>query len=206
MRLQLETMQKRNLSPDQQKQALANAIDDTERLDMLIEKTLMAARIDNGELPLHIEFVNLSEKLKEIMETISRSYPERNIITNMQHDIFLRIDPWALNSIFTNLLENAFLYSPADKAVTISLISERNTVKLSVADQGIGIPDKEKKKIFQKFYRSDSTRGYKGTGLGLFLVDYFVKMHNGKITVKDNIPQGSIVEIAFQTNKKDGNR
>ena len=206
VRLQLETLQKRSLSPEQQQQALANAIDDTDRLDKLIEKILMAARIDSGELLLHVEFINLSEKLKEVIEQISRSYPQRNVATTIQNDIFLHIDQWALNSIVTNLMENAFLYSEANKPVEISLTADATTMHLSVKDQGVGIADTEKKKILQKFYRSDATQGYKGTGLGLFLVDYFVKAHKGTIEVKNNKPEGSIFEISFRTTKSNVNR
>jgi len=203
MRLQLETLQKRNLTSEQQQQALANAIDDTERLDNLIEETLLAARIDNDELHLQMEFTNLSVKLKEIIGQIQRSYPQRNVITSIQDGVFLHIDPWALNSIVRNLMENAFLYSAAGKPVTVTLSLGSRMVHLSVKDEGIGVPDNEKKEIFKKFYRSESTKGYKGTGLGLFLVDYFVKMHEGKIEVKDNIPEGSIFEVSFPTTKMD---
>jgi signal transduction histidine kinase len=206
MRLQLETLQKRSLTPEQQQQALANAIDDTDRLDKLIEKILMAARIDSGELPLHAEYVNLSEKLKEVIEQIIRSYPQRKVVTNIPDNIFLHIDPWALNSIVTNLMENAFLYSQADKAVEVILLPATNAIHLLVKDQGIGIADSEKEKIFQKFYRSDATQGYKGTGLGLFLVDYFVKAHKGTIEIKNNKPQGSIFEINFPLFKIHGNK
>jgi signal transduction histidine kinase len=201
MRLQLETLQKRSLTPEQQQQALANAIDDTDRLDKLIEKILMAARIDSGELSIHVEFINLSDKIKEVIEQVNRSYPQRNVVTSIQDDIHLNIDSWALNSIITNLMENAFLYSPANKSVEVSLASEANNILLSIKDHGLGIPNEEKNKIFQKFYRADATQGYKGTGLGLFLVSYFVKAHKGSIEVKDNKPQGSIFEITFPNNK-----
>jgi K+-sensing histidine kinase KdpD len=77
---------------------------------------------------------------------------------------------------------------------------------LSVRDQGLGIPDKEKKHIFQKFYRSSITQGYKGTGLGLFLTDYFVKVHNGTIEIKDNTPEGSIFEVSLPTTKTNAHR
>lgn len=175
MRLQLETLQKRSLTHEQQQKALANAIDDSERLDQLIEKTLIAARIDNGEIPIHLEFMNLSERLAEVIEQTRRSFPQRKVVFIKEDSVYLHIDPWALNSIIANLLENAFLYSPADKQVEIELKmeiggeEEQNRVKLLVKDQGIGIPEKEKKQVFKKFYRSESTQGYnKGTGLGLF--------------------------------------
>ncbi len=206
MRLQLETLQKRSLTTEQQQNALANAIDDTERLDVLIEKILMAARIDSGEFSTHREYMNLSEKLKEIIAQIQRAYPQRNVVTDVQKEVFLNIDPFALNSIVTNLMENAFLYSPADKPVEVSLSTRKNAVHLSVKDQGMGIPAKEKKQVFQKFYRSDSTQGYKGTGLGLFLVDYFVRVHNGNIEVSDNKPKGSIFDISFPIEKTNEQR
>lgn len=205
MRLQLETLQKRSLSHDQQQQALANAIDDTDRLDKLIEKILMAARIDNRQLPLHAEHLNLSGKLKEVIEQIKRSYPQREIITHIPDNIFLRIDPWALESIVTNLVENALLYSAATKPVEVILAAENNAVRLSVKDEGMGIADDERAKIFQKFYRSDATQGYKGTGLGLFLTDYFVKAHNGTIEIKNNKPEGSIFQIVFPIFKSNVN-
>jgi K+-sensing histidine kinase KdpD len=206
LHLQLETLQKRHLAPAQQEQAIANALEDTERLNELIEKTLVAARIDYNELPLHLEYMNLSEKLKELIPQITRSYPERNVVTNIQNDVFLHIDPWMLYSILSNLFENAFLYSPPDKTVILSLKWDKNMVTLTLKDQGIGIPDKEKKLIFQRFYRSEATQGYKGTGLGLFLVDYFVKVHEGTIAVKDNTPSGSIFELSFPTTKADVHR
>lgn len=205
MRLQLETLQKRSLSYDQQQQALANAIDDTDRLDKLIEKILMAARIDSGELPLHTEYLNLSEKLKEVIEQIKRSYPQREVITRIADNVSLQMDPWAFESVVTNLVENALLYSSPDKQVEVTLTATSNSVHLLVKDWGIGIADGERAKIFQKFYRSDATQGYKGTGLGLFLTDYFVKAHNGTIEIKNNKPEGSIFEITFPIFKSNVN-
>ena len=202
LRLQLETMLKRNLTPEQQQKALSNAIEDTDRLDHLLEKTLTAARIDYGELPLVEDFVNLSVRLNELIDQIERGYPDRKIIRNIENNVFMKIDQWALESIITNLVENAFIYSPPEKPVTINLSWKQEKIQmitLEIVDEGIGISDKDKKKVFWKFYRTDETSGYKGTGLGLFLVEYLVKKHFGSIRVKDNKPQGSIFEISFST-------
>ncbi|HQW22710.1 MAG TPA: ATP-binding protein, partial [Bacteroidia bacterium] len=72
-----------------------------------------------------------------------------------------------------------------------------NKIILSIADQGIGIPDKEKQNIFTKFYRigNEETRRTKGTGLGLFIVKYIVEEHDGKISVIDNKPKGSVFRV-----------
>ena len=66
-----------------------------------------------------------------------------------------------------------------------------------IADDGLGIPDDEKKKIFQKFYRvgQEETRNTKGTGLGLYIVEKILALHNGKVSVKNNLPSGSVFEV-----------
>jgi signal transduction histidine kinase len=96
-----------------------------------------------------------------------------------------------------NLLENAVKYTPADKPVTISLQLKNNSAVIQIADNGPGIPDAEKGKVFNKFYRigNEETRKSKGTGLGLYLTSKIIKQHNGKIAVMDNVPSGCIFEI-----------
>ena len=98
-----------------------------------------------------------------------------------------------------NLLENAVKYTPADKPVSVSLLRKKHIAQLQVADEGPGIPDKEKPKIFNKFYRvgNEETRKSKGTGLGLYLTARIVKQHKGKISISDNQPRGSVFEISL---------
>lgn len=193
LRLQLETLLKRNLTGEQQHLALNNALEDTDRLDQLSEKILIAARIDNGELPLHRESLNLTEKVKDAVSQVSRSNPGRKIEQNVAENVYSYMDAWAFTSIVTNLLENALLYSPKEASIEISLEEVSNGVVLRVKDKGEGIPADEKQKIFQKFYRLNTNS--KGTGLGLYLVDYLVRKHEGTITVKENSPKGSIFEV-----------
>jgi len=198
LRLQIETLLKRNLSGELQQQALTNALEDTERLDRLSEKVLMAARIDNGELPIYIERVDLSQKVKDTISQISRAYSNRKIEQDIAESIIIDADAWAITSIVTNLLENALLYSQ-DTPVSIALVQKDENTIITIKDMGVGIPQDERKNIFQKFYRLNTSS--KGTGLGLYLVDYFVKKHKGMITVKENIPKGSIFEVSLPLKK-----
>jgi two-component system phosphate regulon sensor histidine kinase PhoR len=199
LKLQIETLLKRNLSNEQQQQALSNALEDTERLDQLLEKILISARIDNGELPFYPEKIDLSEKLKDSLNKLLRAYQHRDIVEHIQDKVEIHMDPWAFSSIVTNLVENALIYSPKEKPVIVELKKEGNKILLLVKDHGPGIPVEERKKIFQKFYRMSTSSGYKGTGLGLYLVDYIIKRHNGSITVKENSPNGTIFEVALET-------
>ncbi len=199
LRLQIETLLKRNLSAEQQQLALSNALEETDRLDQLLEKILMAARIDNGEVPIYPERINISEALRNGINKLLRAHPHRDIIEDIESGIYAKVDLWAFNSVVNNLVENALIYSPKDKPVTVELKKNENKTILYIKDQGLGIPMDERRKIFQKFYRMGSSTGYKGTGLGLYLVDYFVKKHNGTLIVKENIPCGSIFEVVLET-------
>lgn len=199
-KLQLQTLQKHELNREKQKEILANAINDTDRLNNLVENMLLAAKIENSVYLLHKEKYNLSEYITEGMnQTIQSFQYKQKVELNIEPNIYMDIDRTNFPSIILNLFENAVKYSPEDSTIVVSLKKQNQKIILSVADQGIGISDKEKETIFQRFYRSGSeeTRKTKGTGLGLYIVDYLVKQHNGTITVKNNTPKGSIFEVVF---------
>ncbi len=203
LRLQLETLLKRNLTGEQQNAALNNALEDTDRLDQLLEKILVAARIDNGELPMHPVNTDISSKLKDSIDQISRANPGRMIEKQIEDGIIAFIDPWAFNSIVTNLLDNALIYSTSDKDVKVTLIRDKDKIRLTVEDRGVGIPPAERERIFEKFYRLNTSDGYKGTGLGLYLTHYLVTKNRGTITIAGNSPQGSIFEVLFSYKEKE---
>ncbi len=95
--------------------------------------------------------------------------------------------------LINNLLENAIKYSPKETPVKASLQKMKSVITLSIIDEGPGIADDEKKKIFTKFYRigDENTRKTQGTGLGLYLCRKIAKDHNADIVVTNNIPHGS---------------
>jgi signal transduction histidine kinase len=98
-----------------------------------------------------------------------------------------------------NLLDNAIKYSGKEEKIDVDIINNHGQIRLSIKDEGKGIADEEKNKIFKKFYRAGSlhTKEAKGTGLGLYLTKKIVEQHKGNIVVKDNTPNGSIFEITL---------
>ena len=199
-KLQLQTLQKHELGREKQKEIIANAIIDTERLNNLVEDILLAAKIENGIHTFHLENFNLSDYIIELMnQTIESFHYKQRVVLEIEPDIYMNIDRTNFPSIILNLFENAVKYSPENTTITVGLKKQHQKIILSFADQGGGVSDLEKTNIFRKFYRvgNEETRKTKGTGLGLYIVNYLVKKHNGTITVKNNSPEGSVFEVAF---------
>ena len=199
-KLQLQTLQKHELNREKQKEIIANAINDTERLNNLVENILLATQIENNFYSLHKENCNLSEYITEGMnQTIASFNYKQKMVLEIEPDVYMDIDRINFPSIILNLVENSVKYSPENSTITISLKKMNEKIVLTVSDEGSGILDSEKIAIFQKFYRigNEETRKTKGTGLGLYIVNYMVEQHGGTISLKNNSPKGSIFEITF---------
>ena len=102
-----------------------------------------------------------------------------------------------------NLIENAIKYADKNSEVMIALRENNDQMELSIADEGPGIDNADKKKVFQKHYRigNEATKNSKGTGLGLYLVKRIVTVHKGHISIQDRKPKGSIFVITMKCMK-----
>lgn len=200
IRLVLETFLKRELGREQAGKLTLNALKDTERLHLLVENLLLSAKLESAYQPDYTA-VYLPELLDEIIAKLRDKYPAARFSCTFQEDIpHWYGDKLGFTSIALNLLENAIKYADqqAPQITARLTYSEKKTgFILEVADQGPGIPDVAKRKVFNKFYRlgNEDTRNSKGTGLGLYIVDQVVKAHKGKIKVSDNFPKGTIFEV-----------
>ena len=202
IKLYLETILKRDLDKQQQQSFLKNSLKDIERLDDLVENMLIATRIENKSYTFPKEQFNFSEMVARITDRLQIHTCSTQIIkTKIKPGLRLTGDKFALTSVVTNLVENAVKYSPGCAEIEVKLWADNGCVHLEVADQGIGIKDDEKLRIFDKFYRvgSEDTRKTKGTGLGLYIVKQVLDNHQAQIKVKNNRPAGSIFEVTFNT-------
>lgn len=200
VKLNMQTMQRHHLDEEKQKMIVNSTIKEANRLNNLVENALTAAQIDTHNYHLTKEKFNLSECIKTNLQTRSIASDKiKRVKAQVEDDIYITGDCSAATSIVLNLLENAEKYTGNDAEISLSLHKKNKEVELLVADNGIGIADAEKPKVFEKFYRvgNEDTRKSKGTGLGLYIVKKLVELHHGKISVHDNVPKGTVFQVTF---------
>ena len=199
VRLNLETMQKYSLEPEKQKKLIRTTLEETSRLNFLTNNILIASQLEGGGYQFSKEDLDLSDLLKDCIQDFRGRFPERVFPEQIETDAEVKGDPLLLQILINNLLENAIKYAPKESPVAVALKKNDSVVQLEIADEGPGIPDDEKKKIFSKFYRvgNEATRKTQGTGLGLYLCKKIADDHNADILVTNNTPSGSIFVVQF---------
>ena len=200
-KLNLETLLKYNLDPGKQKKIIRTTLDETSRLDFLTNNILISSQLEGHRYKSSKEELDLSSLMKDCIHDFRNRFPERIINEDIEADADVKGDALLLQMMINNLLENALKYSVKENPVSVSLKKHKQGIDLQVKDEGPGIPDGEKKKIFSKFYRvgNEATRKTQGTGLGLYLCRKIARDHNADILVTDNKPRGSNFTVTFHT-------
>jgi signal transduction histidine kinase len=198
-KLNLETLQRYQLDEEKQKKLIRMTLQETSRLDTLINNILVSSQLEGGGYVFSKEELDFSSLFKDCVREAKSRYPERVFAEDIKPEIEIGGDPLLLQLMISNLVENAVKYSSKEKPITCKLDKAGNTVVLNIIDEGIGIRDDEKTKIFEKFYRTgnESTRKTQGTGLGLYLCRKIAEDHNADILVTNNIPAGTNFAIHF---------
>jgi signal transduction histidine kinase len=199
IKLYLQTLLKHDLDKKKEISFINSAISDTDRLNNLVENALMANLIDHEGYSFGKEDLNFSALLRLLSQKFQQMPEHSNLNSKIEDGLYIYADKNAMTIMVNNLLENAWKYSKENKQIGLTAKSQEDHVILEISDQGIGITDKEKLMVFEKFYRigNEETRRTKGTGLGLFICKYIVDKHEGKISIQDNDPQGTIFRIEF---------
>lgn len=202
IKLYMETIQKRKLEHSQIMDFAGKCLLDVDRLNDMVENMLLASKIENRSYTFPKEQFNLSTLVDSVVNRLQINkcdFSQQLINAEIEPKVEITGDKFALTSVVTNLIENAVKYSQPCAEVNVKLFRKDGQVYFMVADQGIGIADDEKSRIFDKFYRvgSEDTRNTKGTGLGLYIVKQVLEKHEASIRVKDNIPEGSVFEVVF---------
>lgn len=167
----------------------------------LINQLLDFRKLDAKAESLKCKHDNILIILSEIFYSFDPIAQKRSInytLTCPQHSVFMDFDYDKMRKICTNILTNAFKFTPNKGSISMNIEVKESNLELTFADTGCGIEDENKEKIFQRFYQSSKNPANSGgSGIGLHIASEYIKMHHGKISVKDNHPCGSIFLITF---------
>jgi PAS domain S-box-containing protein len=158
----------------------------TDRLLNLIDEMLNVTRIRAGELQYHFDFFDFNECVQDVIDSFSTTAKDHQIQLSMPEVPPIYGDKDRVSQVLTNLISNAIKYARYEPLITITVTNDDDCVSVRVKDNGIGIPHEQQKKIFERFYRSESLpkNSYQGLGLGLYIAKEIVKKHQGKMGVK----------------------
>lgn len=168
------------------KTALLQAIyEGSQRMNRFVTNLLDMARVESGLLKPKRDWCDLLDIIGVAAKNVHDILPESRIGVETPQDLpLLEVDFGLIEQVFTNLLENAAKYSPSDSKVTITVAGRPDELLISVLDQGQTIPDEERGRIFDKFFRLRSSKHLAGTGLGLSISKAMVEAHGGKLWVE----------------------
>jgi two-component system sensor histidine kinase CiaH len=199
-RLNLETLQRRRFDEQQQQKLITVTLQEVNRLNSLCNNILLASQLDAGEYKISKNEVNISELAARVEADFSSRYPSREIVGDIEENLAVTGEELLLEMLMSNLVENAIKYSSKNKPIVVKLAKAQGGLVFSVADEGPGVAEEERAKIFDKFYRvgNETTRTTKGTGLGLYLCKQIAKDHNAVIAVTDNNGLGSVFTVTFK--------
>lgn len=192
------TLATKDVRQEKRKELLDISYGESLRLESLVENILTAAQMDTS-YKFNFEKNKLSELISKRIDRFQKLNPKRKFNLNISEISSLKIDKEAFTKLIDNIIDNAIKYSPEDGIISVELKEEKKTASMIIKDQGEGIPNDEKKKVLQRFYRrgDEETRETRGTGLGLFIVKEIIEAHKGRLFIEDNTPKGSLIKITL---------
>jgi signal transduction histidine kinase len=183
--------------PDACQEALADCLEETERISTLITVLMDIAEAETGTLSLKLEPVNLPPLLDAILELYQIVAEEKHIAiaTSYPPELYVTADATRLQQALANLLDNALKYTPPGGRIEVAAAVEGSWKIITVRDNGVGISPEELPKIWDRLYRGDKSRSQRGLGLGLSLVKAIIQAHGGRMEAASEVGSGSLFTV-----------
>ncbi|MBQ8734073.1 MAG: ATP-binding protein, partial [Anaerotignum sp.] len=172
---------------------------EVDRMTAIINDLLTLVKLDQKEIPLNFKEVDLNQMMAGIVKRLQPLADAKSVVleTDYVKEIAADVDEMKLSLAISNLADNAIKYTPEGGKVKITLDADHQHAFITVADTGIGIPEDEVNRIFERFYRVDKTRDREtgGTGLGLSITHATIMMHKGSIKVNSKEEEGTTILV-----------
>ncbi len=191
--------------PEVAAEFLGRIVGEIDRLNALVEDLLDFARLEAGRTPLRLEYADIGDVLengaKRLQAQIERA--ELTLDIELEDNLpELAIDVVRIEQVLINLIHNAIKFTPAGGDLFLKARRKKNTVYVSLRDTGVGIPEEERVRLFERFYKSDKARRSEGTGLGLAIAQNIVRLHGGEISVTSTVGEGSEFTFTLPMKRK----
>ncbi|OGL52027.1 MAG: hypothetical protein A3G31_04440 [Candidatus Schekmanbacteria bacterium RIFCSPLOWO2_12_FULL_38_15] len=187
----------RERTPLEYREAMENISEMANRISIIINRILEISRLESKTFSLNIMDVDLKDLIGNVLKLLEPSALLKGVKISLSgEDIKVRGDRERLTEAFINIIDNAIKYNRNSGSVEIKTGSKEGRAIISVEDTGIGIPESEKERIFDRFFRVDTSRSVvAGSGLGLSIVKAIINAHSGSIEVESEVGKGSIFKI-----------
>ena len=195
VRGELEELLKDDQCPENISNIVESILEEIQYLSSIADKLLLIHSLDTGKIEYHFTDVDLSRIIEEIVEDARVLSAEKRLKIELEKNdgVTIKGNEELMIRLLWNLIDNAIKYTSSQGKVTLGLRKEDSTAILKVEDTGIGIPEEDIRKIFDRFYRVDKSRSRKlgGSGLGLAICKWIVELHHGEIRVESEVNKGS---------------
>ncbi len=189
-------LQSKNLSQEKQMQYVEKIIFNTQRLNRLSGNILLLSRVENQETGIEKKLFCLDEQIRECILIFENEWSNKDINLNIElWDLEISGNKELLALVWENIIGNAIKFTNEKGSIEIKLTKEEGFAKISIGDNGIGMSEEVRKRVFEKFYQGDTSRVTRGNGLGLALVKKIVDLHFGEINVSSTLEKGSVFYI-----------
>ena len=181
------------------KELLGRIEKESVRMGTLVEDLLLLARLDQSRA-IELKPVDLAHIIEETVASATAAGPDHPIKVEMPKELYTLGDSDRIYQVFTNLLANARIHTPAGSSINVIARNENDGIYVSIADSGPGLSEEDQKRIFERFFRADPSRqrtSQEGSGLGLSIVDSVMQAHGGKVGVSSKPGQGATFTLFF---------
>ncbi|MDO5038265.1 sensor histidine kinase KdpD [Clostridium sp.] len=191
---------------DKEKEYLKMLKRNSYKMLKLIENLIDITRLEKNYFNINKKNIEIVSFIESTIESIDRFAKQKDltlVFDTNKEECIVAVDPQALDRICINLISNAIKFSDCGSDIFIYLVIDNNYINIKVSDNGIGIMDEEKSKIFNRFVQASSNKEQKGSGIGLDLVKSLVELHDGNIIVESKIGEGSTFTVTIPNIKID---
>ena len=184
------------LGPDERAELLATVVEETDRLTRLVDNVLNLARARAGDIVIEKELTPFDDVVETVLARLRAALAPFHLVAQIRDELpAVWVDPVQMDQALSNIIENAVRHSPTGGEITVAVTGWQGGIHVRVADQGPGIPQEERRLVFEPFYRSRADARRPGSGLGLAIARAVVAAHGGKIWVEGVAGTGTAVVI-----------